>query len=337
MCESLYENFASAINGVSDLTQDLVPGPLLFSNTQCGGVFYPNSGGTFLSTPFQVGDKITATQWGSLIPGKIQSLFIPFNFQSVTLQSAAGRTSIFLGPYSLSDVASTVWQKNAANQADENMLNDPIQSIAFTQIANWISDSVLSMCNGRISFVSGFALKRYAPQSDRCDAFMTNEWCPDHLTNTECGCFSDLVTIEKKSKEMGVNLPVLCYGESCALKKTYKTGSMLTQQCSITICQQTINSSPGIINAGNDTIFCGGQFFDEHGSIPLPPHVVPASSASTPALKGTPFYVWIMIGVSAILFILLIFLLFGSRPKKASKNILTQLQELQHSSVTAVE
>jgi len=338
MCESVFANFANAINGVSDLTQDLVPSPLLFSGTQCGGVFYPNSGGSFLSNPFQTGDTITGTNWGSLIPGQILSFFIPFNVQSVTLQSVAGRTSTFLGPFSLSDVSSIVWQKNGANPADENMFNDPIQSFAFNQIANWLTESVYNMCNGRTSFVSGFPLTRYAPQSDRCDAFMTNEWCPAHPTNIECGCFSDLVVIQQKSKELGVNLPVLCYGESCALKPTYKTSAMLTQQCSVTICQQTINSTPGIINAGNDTIFCAGQFFNEHGSIPLPPNVVPAPAADVAGPKSTPFYVWIMVGMSAILFILLIFLLFGSRPKKVSKNILTQLQELQNQPpVTSME
>lgn len=326
MCEVALSNLANAINAELDPTKDFVPSLVFFRNSQCAGGFFPNQGGAFTTNTWKAGETLNASQWNN----QAAALFIPFNFKTVLLTSNAGRTSTLLGPYLIPDLSTVTWQNNLAGQVDDNMQNDPIKSVLLVTVATWESESVYSMCMGKIGFIGNFALDRYKPQSTRCDAYMQTNWCVSHPDNEECGCFKDLVSIQAKSQDLKVNLPVLCFGQTCALKNTYKTNNILSQPCSITICQQTINSTPGIINAGEDTIFCAGQFFNEQGILPAPVNILPANPSDTGVTNtGTPFYVWIMVGVSGILFVLLVFLLFGSRPKPNNSSVLAELRRLE--------
>ena len=101
---------------------------------------------------------------------------------------------------------------------------------------------------------------------------------------------------------------------------------MMSQPCNLTICQQVISSTPGIVNEGTDVIFCGGEFYKQNASIVVPTvTIVPPKARAT---EETPFYVWIMLGVSGIMFVILVILLFMDKPKKGS-SVLRQIRKLQ--------
>jgi len=331
MCDILFQNYAAAINGVADPSTDLVPTFLLFEYTECSGNFFPNEDGvSFQTNTFTQGQTTNVSHWQPVINTQIpQSFFIPFNFQNVVMSSFVGRTSTFLGPFYSSDVSTLNWQTNPTGLGLSSMADDPIVLVTFNYVFTWQNQGVLPMCMGHTGYIGPFSLNRYQPQSTRCDYFMTNQWCNTYIQNNECGCFADLPAIEAQSASLHVNLPVICFGSNCATKTTYKTNNMISQPCNLTICEQTILSSPNIINAGTDTVFCGGQFFNDTGVIPLPPPVSPLPAPSEPS-SGTPFYVWIMLAVSAILFVLLIFLLFAEKPTKES-SLLHQIRKISKS------
>jgi hypothetical protein len=315
MCQALQQNYASYINLQSDLTTDKIPGILLFGGTQCSGAFYPNLSGSFTSNTFTSGQTIVSSTWtgSGVLGGNIASFDIPFNFHSVLFTSVAGRTSTFIGPYYTTNTANVNWQQNNAATIDNNMFSDPVASVTFNIITDWPNQNVQPMCMGRSSYIGPYALTRFLPQSDRCDYFMLNTWYKQHPTNPENACFAELPAIQQKSTDLQVSLPVTCFGEKCSSTKAYRTFSMLSQPCNLTICQQTIHSSPGVFNSSTDTIYCGGQFFSATSDLPALPSVSPISTSSVTS-TDTPFYTWLMLAVSAVLFLLLIYLLFAPRP-----------------------
>jgi hypothetical protein len=317
MCDAVLQNYAAAINGVSNANIDLIPSLLLFSEQNCGGTQFPNEGGTgFVTNPFTQGTSLTP-------PFTVQSFFIPFNFNNVQFNSNGNVfTSQFIGPTLVTNTAVINWQNGLTS-----MLAAPIANINFTSILNWNSGAMVPMCMGKSEFIGLFVLNRYFPTSDRCDTFMSNTWCSANINNTECSCFKELPGIEQKSVDLKVNLPVICFGENCATLRTYKTSGMLSKPCNLTICQQTVNATPGIINAGTDTVFCGGQFYTENGDISVPSVTPLPSPGGNTKSSGTPFYVWIMLGVSGLLFLILVYLLFA--PSKGGKSsILRQIQKI---------
>lgn len=315
MCESVQQNYAAFINGETDVTADLIPGLLLFQNTQCGGAFFPSSNGGFVTNALTQGQVLTsAGSWSAAFSGHIQSFDIPFNFHSVSFTSVAGRTSAFIGPYFTDDVSQLNWQNNNAKGNDTDMATDPIASVTVSALLTWASQAVEPMCMGENFFIGPYSLNRYLPQSARCDYFMTNTWCAQYPNNSECSCFKDQVTVEQKSQALGANLPVICFGQDCATTTSYKTQAMLAMPCNLTVCEQAIRSSPGIFNEGQETIFCGGQFFTPTASLATP-SVSPVSSSSTSsASTTTPFYTWLLLSIAAVLFVLLIYMLFSERP-----------------------
>ncbi len=319
MCDSFFTNYVDAINGFTDQTTDLVPSMIFFSHNNCGSFFTPSYDGTFVTNPFSQGQTLSIS--GS------PCFFIPWNFKEVVFTSNAGRTSTLFGPFLSVDTTSIFWQNNNGAGNDIDMFRDPIQSVRFVTILDWTSQALLPMCMGVTNFIGEYPLSRFFPQSGRCDAFMANTWCTKFLQNTECSCFAELPGIEAKANQYQVNLPVICFGQNCSLQKSYKTNNMLSTPCNISICQQRINQAPGIVNTSTDTIYCGGQFFNQSGQIPGQPSATPLPAPTNPTSSGTPFYTWIMLGVAGVLFIVLIFLLFAEKPKKDS-NILKQIHEI---------
>jgi hypothetical protein len=322
MCEAEFERYANAINIVESPTSDLIPGILLYSSIECQDIQFPNTGGrNFVSNMYSSNQTISSGTWGFTVA----SFFIPYNYKLVVMEGAGGRKSQFVGPYFTTNTASLGWQVGGGN-----MHSDPITSITFTEILEWDSQAMLPQCMGKLEFIGLFSLVRYTPQTDRCDAFMMDTWCCPSCTmlnNVECACFKELPEIEAKSAKLGVELPVICFGEQCATENTYKTKGMLEKPCNLTICQQTINSTPGIINEGEDVVFCGGQFFKQNGDI-AQPSITPIPGPPTPTTgEDAPFYVWIMLGASGILFMVLVYLLFAAPPKHGS-SILRQIRRI---------
>lgn len=331
MCDQLFENYASAVNSYESATSDLIPGLLLFTGSQCSEGMFPSAGGgsfnfasntyTSASDPIQRG---VTEGWDFVV----SSFFIPFNFKLVTFQNAAKtRTSQFVGPFFTTDTRLLNWQ---SVEEEVSLASDPVTFIYFTDILDWPSQALQPMCLGTLEFIGPFSLTRFTPQSQRCDTFMTDTWCdPDtpRIDNVECSCFKELPDIEQKSKELGVDLPVICFGIECATRESYKTLGMLSKPCNLTICQQTINATPGIVNQGTDTVFCGGQFFQQNGNLVQPTVTAIPGPPAKITKEDAPWYVWIMLGASALLFLVLVYLMFGSSRTKGS-SISRQIQRI---------
>jgi len=331
MCQVFQENYANFINGnglnTTNNTSDVIPSLVLFSDSPCAGTFYPSKGGTFISNPFDVGQTIMEASWNFTVA----SFFIPFNFRMVVMTSSSGNnTSTFIGPYYVEDTSQIDWQflVGLGTPSFTDMRSDPIGSIFLNTVLDWQSGCLLPMCMGSPQFIGPYVLSRFFPQTARCDAFMTNTWCAQHLQNTECGCFAELPAVQAKALRLQVNLPLICFGEQCALTRTYKTNQMMSQSCNLTICQQTINQTKGIIDAGQDIIFCGGSFFNSQGTLPVLPTATPLPAPVNPRPSEEEFYTWIILGVAAVLFILVIYLLFNPIHKSSSAETEMRLQRI---------
>jgi len=338
MCDQVFANYAAAINGVTDATTDLVPTVLLFSGLDCTGTQFPQVGGVgFPTNSYASGSGIApiGPSFGGPVNFTVQSFIIPFNFASVTFADQTGKSSKFIGPYYTTNTNLLGWQNDY--NSNDTMVTLPIYSIRFNTVLDWPSQCVLQMCMGRNQNIGPFLLNRYLPTSDRCDTFMSTTWCPANINNEECSCFQELPDIEQKSVTLKVDLPVICFGQGCATLRSYKTNGMLSKICNLTICQQTISATPGIINAGTDTVFCGGQFYTDNGDIsPSPVSPLPTPGGTT-SDSGPPFYVWIMLGVSGILFLILVYLLFAERKSSQTSPILRQIQKITKERKPAIE
>ncbi len=327
MCEATFLRYADAINDVLDSNTDLEPGPLLYSGVDCTQSQYPtNSGIDFVSNTLTSGSVIqrnVTAGWNFVAT----SLFFPFNFREVKLENEAkSQSSTLIGPFFISDLSTVRWQSDPS--ASATLLSDPVTYITFVTVMNWTQQALVPMCMGKREFIGPYPLSRYYPQTNRCDEFMANVWCPSALSNPECACFQDQPGVISKGESLGVVLPVLCFGEDCATRDSYKTQQMLDAPCNITVCQQTINSTPGIVNEGEDVIFCGGRFYNQEGSVAAP-SISPIDQSTQVPEAAAPFYVWIMLGVSGILFLVLVYLLFGRPPKNDGSSILKQLKKIR--------
>lgn len=328
MCDAWSENYAAQINTFNSTTSDLQPTLVLFGSTDCGGTFFPEALSQVPSNPFVQAQRLVAGIDFALVPA---SLYIPFNFFTVVMTSQSGTySSTFLGPVTLPNLTLVRWQTPASATANPTMASDPIHTITFSALQPWTS-SLFEMCMGETRYVDAFPLSRYYPQSERCDYFMSQQFCNNPVNQANnpgpCACLIEEPGLEAESKKLGVTLPVVCFGEGCATERSYKTNNMMSQPCNLTICQQIISSTPGIINEGQDTIFCGGQFYKANGTI-VAPSLTPLPAPSNQQQEGTPFYVWIMLGVSAVLFVVLVVLLFTERPPK-EVSVLRQIRKMQ--------
>ena len=317
MCDALTERYAGVINTTNP---DLVPTVLFFKGKDCTGDMWPGTGTDFIAKEF------TSTSTPLPVGFNPQSIFVPFNYQNIEVENATTTSSI-PGPYFIADLTTTLWSSGPS--AGQNMVTVPITSLTSESRLNWESQALLSMCMGDVQFIGAFVLSRFLAQGQRCDEFMTS-WCSisSNIKSEQCGCFDDLPEILAKSEKLKVDLPVICFGEKCATTRTYKTSSMLSKPCNITICQQTVNTSPGVINEGTDVVFCGGKFFNEQAEIAVPSISPTKGAALSKKGEEAPFYVWIILGVSAILFILLIYIMF-SKPLKKGSSILDQLRTIR--------
>jgi hypothetical protein len=164
---------------------------------------------------------------------------------------------------------------------------------------------------------------------------MTHQYCVgDNLsTNTSCGCFDDLDDIRIRSEELGVALPVLCFGEKCSLERTYKTGTMVSKPCNITVCRQYVSDIQNHLSPNSSqTIYCGGHFYDNQGQFDnLISVSVSPPQETLEKTSNDPFYAYIVIGVAALMFVLLVYLMFSTPPKKP-KDTLVNLQSLSSKS-----
>ncbi len=325
MCEAALQNYASFINNHEDVTSDSIPTILFFGNTNCTSTIFPVNpqNASFTNYDYPIGANFILPN--SVVP--VKSFYIPFNVAEVIFLGQNNASSIFTGPILVADTNLINWQNGPINQS---MLQVPIVSIEIVSMRNW-NESVLNMCMGQQHGIGSNALSRYYPISQRCDYFMEQQFCiNDTLTSDPaCGCFADLVQVKVMSAELGVDLPVLCFGKTCALERTYKSNSILSKPCNMTICQQLLQFSDGVITGdAKAELICSGHFFDNVSnlSIPTPTPIADYTQATGPS--DSPYFIGIMIAISIVLFALLAFLMFTNTKKKKpeQKPIVQQVQ-----------
>jgi hypothetical protein len=316
MCEAALQNYASFINNFEDVTSDNIPSILFFGNFNCTSTIFPVNpeNASFTNYAYPIGANFMVPT--SVYP--VKSFYIPFNVQEVIFISSNNDSSSFTGPILVADTSLTNWKTGSITS---NMLTVPIKSIEIVSMRNW-NESIENMCMGQIHGIGSNALTRYSPASQRCDYFMEQQFCTGETLTTDpaCGCFADLVDVKVMSAELGVDLPVLCFGKTCALERTYKSNSILSKPCNMTICQQLLQFSDGVIvGESKAQLICSGHFFDNVSdlAVPTPSPISDYTQAAGPT--DSPYFIGIMIAVSVVLFGLLAFLMFTNTKKKSVK------------------
>lgn len=320
MCDSFLQQYASFINSSSNLTSDIVPTMLFFKGKYCSDHFKPTTnGGGIGDESFEVG---TFYDLSGKLPSAEnigfntapKSLFVPFNYTSVQFLSDDGsKTKTIRGPFYTDDISSFAWDDGTmiTTTGDLNSIG------AFTPLVklDWEETVLPKACMNKIYSIGVFPLERFTPQSQRCDYFM-EKFC-NQGTNLKdksiCGCFDDLISVKGQSALAGVDLPVMCFGEKCASTRTYKTVAMLSKPCNITICRQILNEiTKDYLNTSKQRIYCSGHFFENTGELSktLPDSLDDVTD--TPS-TGTSFVVWIVLGISILLFGLVIYLMFTKK------------------------
>lgn len=248
MCDSFAQNYSSVLSADTSLEPTIIT----FSGKNCTGRRNPGSGGTFVNKT-----------WTAESVSNVKSLFIPSQYKQVVLTSTVGgKTKTLYGPVFIRDVSQFNWGDDSVTiTTNDDMESNPIAQISVTTREDW-SIRTLSACMGTPHYIGSSILTNYVPQSEHCDAYMTS-YCASNIGNTECGCFDDALTIQQKSLEIGIDLPVISFGVNCARNNCYKTNAMLSKPSNSIICRQLYNIDPGVLTEINAEIVCGGQFYKQ--------------------------------------------------------------------------
>jgi hypothetical protein len=354
MCDAFLQNYSGAVNAFKSPSEDLVPGLVLFSGPNCTGNHYPRNTQTGGLIDLRDSDWVTKLSDGTytktnvrpgiatIFPGEtaVQSFIIPFNIQKVRFFGEVDDGDVysdFVGPYRASSTSNMNWQDYLSLDTPLNKAHrmNNITYVQILQMSDWLYD-VHQMCMGKLRTLGPYKLTRYEQSGDRCDNFMKNEYCCkscDGYETIDCGCYRDLEEVKERSQEVGVDLPVLCFGEHCASTNTYKSAGMLSKPCNITVCEQLIQETSAnlsVISNSTDTILCSGHFFTSQGELlkaedPAP--LLGVTDSRSPHDEN-PFYVWIMLAVSGVLFGLVVYLMF-SRGSSSNGNLDTIIQKLK--------
>jgi hypothetical protein len=347
MCDAFFQNYAAALNEKSPEGKVLIPAMILFRQNNCNEytIIDHKQSPKCLET-FCVSDD-------KELPFTPHGVFIPFNYnksgstvvfssKKITSFSENGKveekstyTSTFKAPVLISDLSKTRWQTGPLSKKERPYMNkEKLKYISYAG-DTW-HQTVSDMCMGSVGNVGDYSLVKYAPQGAFCDDFMENTWCkdPSRLENPECGCIKDMQTdIKILSRKYGVDLPVLCFGKNCGSTsaKTYKTLNMLSKPCNLNVCQQDItaisDSKDSIIDKSKQKVFCGGTFYNNVRNVGAPEvDLIDRTSKDLP--ESTPFYTWILMGLSVLVFMILIFTMFRD-PVKKSEDIVTELKRIK--------
>lgn len=280
MCDAFVYNYFQNVNE----STEIIPVPVVFEKPDCLGKKQEllSADGTFQFTP--------------------KSWYIPFNIEHILFNNSNANKMEIKAPQLRSQVPAnfvpTSWS--------ELIMRD------------WFKEIVPNMCMGRTNTISKYALTLYTPGSMNCDAFMENVFCKGDVLNTDakCGCFKDRKQIYEQSLQRNISLPITCFGQNCSLNRSYKTTNMATVPCNITLCEQTISAGTEGVK-DNQKLYCSGYFYHSQNELSEQPVNIIKKPSNTP--DSYPFYTWIIIGVSVVLFWLLIFLMFTTTPIEETK------------------
>jgi len=326
MCDALALRYVEALN---DNQSNLEPSVLLFSEPDCSGLMYPTS---LEASPIlaKKGDKVKHSKLGP--NHDIKSLFVPFNVEEVTLESKDAKHKLVLrGPWIMHDYDDVAWphEKGHWDGAIVKLSDDPIDEITVTKNPQPWDNHIMDMCMGSPKFMSQYMLSRYTPHTEACNAFMEGTWCKadgKHIHSDACACFEEIPKVQALGQSQSgddgqsVSLPVACFGQRCATRNAYRTSNMLTVPCNITLCQQKIASIGDLNPDQTAEIFCGGQFYQTVDTID-PRDDISVASAMTDhtdthdlgsSSQKVGFPVFIMLGVSGLIFFVLVYFMFKS-------------------------
>lgn len=168
-----------------------------------------------------------------------------------------------------------------------------------------------------------------------CDRFM-NSYCSSnaHANEDVCTCFQRQKLLDFQYGK-DANISVQCFDKACLESNTaYKNNDMrLADNCSLSICQKVIDNSKVLNNVNNDNIVCA----KDNQATTLPPipkktntsneqsnandqynnasSNVPPRSTTRTTDREYPFYAWLFLGLTIVMFII-VFILFFVRRKK---------------------
>lgn len=307
MCSNVLSNYATFLNAGSE------PTLLTFQLKNCKGLLTPSTdnGNGFTSNTYTKGETIVLTNG-------MKSMYIPVSITQVEVTSATGLKSTLYGPYVSGNTDGLVWDTSSESKT---WLDDNPVSVKIVDIQNW-NMLIRQQCLGRVVQVNGYDLLRYQGQTNTCDTFMTN-YCALHVNSPECGCF-----LAQKSHTLK-STGVACVSQDCVGQRTYKTKAMLERPCNQTLCQQIIKTDPNNENLiqVNNKIYCNSNYFDkdtqevskDSNQATNEVGEVQNTSSETNTThtqnlkvtsKPTPWYTWIIIGISCVLFIILTTLIY---------------------------
>lgn len=338
MCDALLQNYASAVNTHKNIKDDLHPTILLFDDPNCAANMYPrqSAGGYFMDNrhaPWKGGFDVSNKSFGSY--------FIPFNVELVRFYGGTKKGQMYksdiTGPFIELDSKNSIWQSHdppTEHRPTVTFTDTPVRHIQIIKLRDWDTDVLEPLCMGRYRTLGSSPLSRYNPGQERCDYYMENQYCiGDRLQkSTSCGCYKNLQVIKTRSANLGVDLPVICFGEECSTTRTYKSQQMLSKPCNITICRQKIFESDGVYGTTSQDVFCGGHFFQNKGELERPSAVAILDVYEGVKGKKNDYITWVVLSVASVLFCLLVFLMFSSKTSKKSPSILNKIKELPKTS-----
>jgi hypothetical protein len=169
-----------------------------------------------------------------------------------------------------------------------------------------------NMCTNQVPYVWGSVSLNtiWAPQSSGCDRYM-NFVCAQNPSDDRCVCYMEQDQLNRRYGT-SLNVPACCFGARCAQSElAYKTSQMLQQCCSFAVCQTVVAQTPAL-KTGNGTIECAGSLV-QYPVEPVPANTSPdlanvSVSIAIELLTDTmfPIWVWICLGLSALLFVSLL-------------------------------
>lgn len=326
MCDAVLQRYALALN-----ESDLAPGPLFFSGPDCTGDMYPQQDGDFVGDDF-------ATSVDHPLPTPPRSVVLPFTYHQVELRSESiygtsgnePMLSRLFGPAVFRDLREQPWQVKPAGAGGDQVMyrfgvagENPV-GIAVDTFRVVDKDGVWAdpadaaavanrMCRSLQPQALGWALQhltRWTAGTPRCDEYM-RQYCLFHPGEGVCACFEDQAEVTERGEELGVELPVTCFGSRCAdsRNQAYKTGPMAVQPCSVTRCQEAAVTA-------HATLWCAGQLFDPQGQVVAQdaPDVVEPPADEGVAQDSTVAVVTVF-AVSGALLLALVGVLFYRRPR----------------------
>lgn len=278
-CFERLNSIASIYNNANptESTARLRIKPLLFELPGCQGNVWPD--------PLSSNKPTAEDEYVPSLPGPMNSFWIPSGWQ-VIFHSTTGSVKYppkpvsfpILRIYSSVDLASSVPDiyHNFSNATlipptlDHNIPDLRLKRGDIIDETNW----KLMRCNSNIPVIyMGQSLYRpYTFGSPECDDFFTG-FCArgsPHREDPICSCIREEDEIVDKyclpgnSNTKCVNrttlapfIPVRCLGKTCSLH-----GYLLRRmdrKCDITLCQQVVDISEGVISDLNNTIWCGDR------------------------------------------------------------------------------